>query len=270
MPFVTGRRKGGSWEIYPPMQDAADLQIEHYQQESALKFAEKLTAYPMLAGNGVEPERDSNGEIRPVTVGPGLCLYAPPAGQGSGGSWQFIEPSASSLKHLSDEVDKTEKKMRELGRQPLTAQSGNLTRITTAYAAQKGNAAIQAWALNLQDALMRLLNYTAMWLREPGGARPIINTEFDLSLREDDGFKHVSEMRRNGDISRAALIHEAKRRSLLDPDYDPDDDLDRILADFESDFEPVRDEAQPPEGEGATELESSQSQEGEENEAENA
>ena len=230
VPFLAGRREGRSWVTNPPMRDAAELQIDVYQQESALKYAKEMTAFPMLAGNGVTPPTDAAGNVVSVPVGPHRVLYAPE------GSWTFVEPSATSLTFMATDIRDTIAQLRELGRQPLTAQSGNLTVVTTAVAADKGNAAIQAWALNLKDALERCLIFTALWLNLPALSPSVmINTEFDLSWRSDDTFEHVLAMRANGEISREATIHEAKRRQVLDPEYDPDADLDLILGDIESD-----------------------------------
>jgi len=238
VPFIAGRRMGQSWRFHPPMQDAAYLQVEHFQQESALKHAKALTAFPMLAGNGVSPPVGDNGKPVPVAVGPASVLFAPanPNG-GSAGSWTFVEPSATSLRFLADDIKETAQSLRELGRQPLTAQSGNLTVVTTAFAAQKGNAAIQAWALNLKDALEQAFVITAKWLKLEFEPEVKINTDFDLGMGDDDTFAHVLAMGA-GDyplISREATIAEAKRRNILSPEYDGDKDLSVILKEGEGD-----------------------------------
>ncbi len=233
VPFITGRRLGSSWRFHPPMRDAAELQIEHYQQESALKHIKSLTAFPMLAGNGVSPAMGDDGKPMPVPVGPQSVLYAPPSGEsGSHGEWQFIEPSAESMKFLAEDIKETARELRELGRQPLTAQSGNLTVVTTAFAAQKGNAAIQAWAINLKDALERAFDLTARWFAVDLDPNVIVDMEFDLGFGDDESFAHVLTLRSNGDISREAEIHEAKRRGILDADYDGDADAEKILDDL--------------------------------------
>src|SRR4029450_13985197 len=149
VPLIPGRRMGGSWRFVPPMQDAAFLQIEHYQQESGLKYASDNTAFPMLAGNGVSPPTDPTG--KPVTAprGPKRVLYAPPPQTGTGvvsGSWDFIEPTGTSLTFLASQLKERERQLRELGRQPLTADSGKLTVVTPAIAASNGNAAVAGWA----------------------------------------------------------------------------------------------------------------------------
>jgi hypothetical protein len=241
VPFLAGRRKGTSWQVQAPMEGAADLQIELFQLESSLKHIETLTAFPMLSANSVEPPVGEDGKPAPVPVGPHAVLYAP-----DGGSWAFIEPSAESLNFLREHIKDTTKELRELGRQPLTAQTGNLTVVTTAFAAQKANAAIQAWALNLKVALEQALRYTAMWLRQDPevyfGA-VLIDLDFDLGLGDDASFGQVMQMRRNGDISRKALITEAKRRNILTAEYDPDEDAEELAADVLD--EPEEEEPSP-------------------------
>lgn len=230
----TGRRIGTSMQVIPPMRDAADLQIDLYQQESALKYAKEMTAFPMLVGNGVAPPIGEDGKPEVVPVGPHAVLYAPSNGEYHGGEWKFIEPSAESLKFLASDIKETILQLRELGRQPLTAQSGNLTVVTTTFAAQKGNAAIQAWALNLKDALERALTFTARWLRIEGYEPAVmINTDFDLGYGDEKTFEFILQLYEREMISRTAVVHEGKRRGVLDVDYDPDDDLDEMTREIE-------------------------------------
>lgn len=227
VPFITGRRKGGSWQFVPPMQAVADLQIEHYQAETALKHIKELTAFPMLAGNGVEPQRDSGGTISPVPVGPQAVLYAPPImGDTSAthGEWTFIEPTAESLKFLASEVEVIEKQMRELGRQPLTATAG-ITVVTAALASQKASSAVQAWALRLKDALEQAFKFTAMWLNIPSEAPEVtVYTDFALDASDDKGLDALTKARENGDLSRRTYWAELKRRGQLSGDFDPDEE----------------------------------------------
>lgn len=239
VPFISGRRIGSSWVFHPPMKDAADLQIELYQQENGLKNAKTYSAFPMLAGNGISAPLDDKGQPASLVVGPKTVLFGGRSETGQGGSWSFIEPSATSLRFLADDIKETILQLRELGRQPLTAQSGNLTVVTTAFAAQKGNAAIHAWALNLKDALENALDLTAMWLNVDGKTEVMIDTDFDLGFGDDASFAQVLSMYQEGLISREAVIHEAKRRGLLDPSYDGDDDLESLLGDMD-DEQPVR------------------------------
>ena len=248
VPMICGRRKGASWQFHVPMKDAADLQIEHYQQESGLKYARTMACFPVLTGNGVSPDLDEAGKAKSLTVGPNTILYAPPSpGGGQTPNWQWIEPTAETLKFMQSDIKETAKELRELGRQPLTSAMGNLTVITSAVAGQKGQAAVQSWAMSMKKAIERALQITALWLKKPDAEPHIaVNMDFDLTWTEDNGFDHVLAMRESGDLSRAALITEAKRRNYLDKEYDEEADLELILAELES----SSDEDDDDEGEG--------------------
>lgn len=230
VPMITGRRKGGSWRFVPPMQDAAHLQIEHYQQESNLKALKEQAAFPMLTGNGVSPEMDENtNRPKVVPTGPRTVLYAPrDPNTGQPGEWRYIEPGAQTLKFLAEDIEATEKQLRELGRQPLTANTGNLTVVTTAFAAQKGNSAIQAWALNLKDALERAFQYTCMWLGDNSQVEVSVHTDFAIDLESDKAPDFLLTLRKEREISRKAILNEAKRRDFLSPEYDPDEDQEEL------------------------------------------
>lgn len=237
VPFVTGRRDGRSFKIHPPMRAAADTQIELYQQESGLKFIKNMAAYPMLAANGLNPVVDATGKPLPLALGPMRVLYGKPDNNGNHGTWSILEPSATSMKFLADDIGTTTQNLRELGRQPLTAQSGNLTVITTAVAAGKAASAVGAWALLLKDALENALVITAQWLGVQYDPQVNVYTEFDNFMDSDADKNTLIEMRKNGDLSRETLFFEMKRRSVLSPEFDAEDEMERILEETPGDGE---------------------------------
>jgi len=235
VPFIAGRREGSSWRVKPPLEDAAYLQVEHYQQESGLKYAKELTAFPMLAGNGVNPPEGADGKPSPVPVGPKTVLYAPMNGDGEHGEWTFIEPNANSLRFLAEDIKATEAALRELGRQPLTAQSGNITTITAAFAGDKAHSVIEALALNFKDTLENALRLTALWLGEIDEPEVTIDTDFALALKDNDGTADLLEARKNGDLSQETLWDELKRRGKLSDNFDPEIERARLLEEAPSD-----------------------------------
>jgi hypothetical protein len=225
VPFLTGRRKPGSWRVLPPMQVAVDLQVELYQQESNLKCAKERSCFPMLKALGVKAPQ--KGE-EPIKTGPYAVLYAPNDEEGNHGDFGVVEPGAQSLKFLADENKEIGRQLRELGRQPLTAQTGNLTVVTTAFAAQKGNSAVQAWALNLKDALERAWQYTCLWLNEQTEVEVYVYTDFDVENQDGASMERIIKMRASGDISRETLWTEAKRRNELSAEFDAEKEKERL------------------------------------------
>lgn len=226
VPFLTGRREGKSWRFDPPMRDAADVQIKHYQQETNLHSVKELSCFPTLCGNGISPPLDAQtGKPLEIALGPGLTLFAPGGIEGKSASWTLLEPTTASLTFLANDLRETAKELRELGRQPLTAQSGNLTVVTTAFAAQKGNSAAQAWALALKDALEQAFRFTKMWLRdEQSDPSVYVYSDFQAELQDAQAMDRVIKMRENEDISRRTLWTEAQRRGDLSGDFNAEDE----------------------------------------------
>lgn len=237
VPLVIGERIGNSWRLKPAMGAVVDKQLEYYDAENGLKNIKTLTAYPMLSASNVAPEKDDNGNIKKAPVGPRAVMYAPPTETGAG-RWEIIEPAGSSLTFLRGELTEMEKHLRELGRQPLTQQSsGNMTTIAAASSSTKGNSAIQRWALLCKDALENALYLTALWIGDSIEPTVQVHTDFPLEDAGDDGFDHVTAMRKDGDLSQETVWDEAKRRNILGPEFTKEQETERLEAEQPSDEE---------------------------------
>lgn len=234
VPFITGRRHGTSWVFDPPMRECLNSQIDHYQQENGKKDARVMTAYPMLTGNGVTEAKDDHGNTLRVPVGPRGVLFAP-AVEGKAGSWQWIEPQATSLAWLSSELKAKEDQIRELGRQPLTAQSGNLTVIMAGVAAAKGNSAVQAWTWALKDACELALIYTSMYMGGNEEPEVVIHTDFPVEGTAEKAPDIILKLRDMKELSRPAMFNELMRFSLISPDYDEEADAEIIATEAPDD-----------------------------------
>lgn len=235
VPYVTGRREGTSWVFDPPMKDALDAQVDHYQQENGLKNAKTMTCFPMLAGNGVTQSRDKDGNLIRVPVGPRAVLFAPMDSAGRAGSWQWLEPQATSLEFLAKQLKEKEDHIRELGRAPLTAQSVGLTVVTSAFASQKANSAIQAWALGLKDAAEQAFKYAEMFMDADEEVGVWIHTDFPTESAVEKGPDVILKLRDKREISRVAMYDELKRFNVVSPDYDAEKDEEVIAEEAPED-----------------------------------
>jgi len=239
VPFVTGRRNGKSFKFFPPMRDAADLQIKLYQAESNLEYTKTVAAFPMLVGEGVAQEYVGQGadkKAKRLVVGPGTVLYAPPNGQGVNGTWKYISPGSAELTFLKADVADIKQDLRELGRQPLTANSGNLTVITTAVAAGKSKSAVKTWGVNLTDTLTLALYYTALWYGltdyEPSAK---VYDEYDDFLDPGADISSLITMANQGKLSMETLWSELKRRNLLSKEFNAEKEKLALLAETPED-----------------------------------
>jgi adenylate kinase family enzyme len=235
LPFLTGRRDDRTFYIRPMLQSAADLQIDLYQSESGLKYAKTMTGYAMLTAVGIKPELNADGKPKHITVGPSKILYGGRDGAGNAGEWKYIEPNASSLKFLAEDIDSTIKNLRELGKQPLTAQSGNLTVVTTAVAAGKSRTAVGACALNLKNVLENAIVVTCKWLGIDDAtysADVFVFVEFDDVKDNTADLGALAAARTSRDISRKTYLGELVRRDVLPSDFDEEQDMEEILLEI--------------------------------------
>lgn len=234
VPVVLGARMLGKWRVRLPLKAVLDLQIKHYQQETNLENAKELTAFPMFTGNGISPPIGTDGLPAPMPLGPSTVLYAPMNDQGNHGQWGVLEISAESLTFLANEIDKTEKQMRELGRQPLTEGTAGITQTVAAMSSQKASTAIIAWAYTLKDALERAMALTALWLKTDA-PDVYVNTDLAVSTGNDGSLEILLKSKQDGSISRSQYLTELKRRSVLSPDFDEDADAAKLLEEVPAD-----------------------------------
>lgn len=238
VPFITGRRDGKRYYFFPMMQSAADLQVELYQEESGSKNIRTLAGYPMLAGQGVKPQKGPDDQPVTIGVGPGRSIYTGVNGDGSSGRWEFIQPDAGLMNHLKDNVKETIANLRELGRVPLTAQSSNVTVVTSAAAAGKTRSAVGACALNLKNALENALVLTCKWLGIPDttySPEVYVYTDFDAFLENTADLDALNKARAAGDISQRTYWAELKRRGVLSDDFDAQKELELLLEEVPGD-----------------------------------
>lgn len=235
VPFITGESQGGRFRIKPPLADLADMQVTEFQLESNRRRVQDLTAFPIITLGGVTKPTDGNGQI---ALGPRAVLYFPPIGEtGAFGKAERIEPSGASADSLRKDLAEHRREMREAGMQPLVPQSGNLTATATAVAESKAQSAAQAWALDLKDALEQAWAFTAAWLSLDPESAPSVSVFTDFGVGEDSA-EHmtvVRDLQRDGGISMKARVDEAKRRSILGPNYDYEADKEQIIQEVPGD-----------------------------------
>lgn len=231
IPFCTGRRNGNGFTFYPPMKDAADLQITLYQEESDLQHIKKLACFPMLAANGMKPQMAADGKTPlDVSVGPMGILYGLPKADGGNGEWKILEPNANSMEFLKKDIDKTKQDLRELGRQPLTSLSTQLTTVTTSIAAGKAKSAVTAWAIALKDTLENALVITCKYMNiKDYNPSLYVYTGFDNVKDDGSDLNALLTAHKEGVISSETLCEEFKRRKVLSPEFNIERENERIL-----------------------------------------
>jgi hypothetical protein len=228
--FFTGDRLGEQ-AVTPPLLDLAVMQIELYRSLSRLDEILTFAGSPMLSANGfILPPGQS------VAVGPKRVLVAPP-GEAGQTSWSFVQPDAGNIKEVRDHVASVIDDMRRLGMQPLTPKSGTPTATGQSIEAAKAHSAVQAWALDLQDALEQAFVYTAEWLKEPETVEVTVDVDFTIEPYAPAPLQTLQAARVAKDITLKTYWQGLQRFDVLPADFDPEQE-EKDLADELAGLEP--------------------------------
>lgn len=229
--YFTGDRIG-EHAVKPPLLDLAHMQIELYQalsrQDEILTFA----GSPMLSANGFTLAPGTS-----VAVGPKRVLVAPPGMDGGATSWSFVEPSAANITAVQAHVQAIIDDMRRLGMQPLTPKSGTPTATGQSIEAAKAHSAVQAWAMDLQDALEQAFVFTAQWLKEPETIEVKVDVDFSIEPYAPAPLQTLQAARNAKDITIKTYWQGLQRFDVLPADFDPDAE-ETALADELAGLEP--------------------------------
>lgn len=220
------------FEIDPPFLDLAYMNVQHWNLSSEYDAALEKCSFSMLAvrpvegaGSPVESLYKGEGETEArFTVGPDTVLV---------GDWYYVEPTASGLEQASKRLEVLEQQMRAKAMDPhLVKHPGDVTATETAIGEAKSQANLMAWVLGASLSLSRALTFAARWDGVIGPTDAIaasINTEFAVGFTEAD-ISYILQMHATGNLSRETAWMEMKRRGMLAPTFDPEQELERLLA----------------------------------------
>lgn len=251
--FFTGERIG-NYRVRPPMLDLAWMQIEIYRAMSRKDQILTLAGSPMLVAKGMSPPQptqvtDAEGRTIDVPapqieVGPGTVLFAPPTMEGVQAEWDYIQPDAANITEVRNDVDGIMEDFRRLALQPTTPKSGNMVATGQAIDAAKSHSAVEVWANGLVDALNQALMYTTQWLKIADTVTAVVHTDFGADISGTEESKVIGDMQKRGVISAKTERAENARRGILGPEFDEDEEEQRIAEEQEG-LEPAGDENEP-------------------------
>ena len=127
--------------------------------------------------------------------------------------------------------------MQRLGLAPIVARDGDVSATEFAISSAKAHSALEAWALNLKDALEQALAFTIPWFnhdeRRAVGAWPVavdVHHDFgaDMQAAAEAGILLSAEKERV--ISKQTARDELARRGMLGPNFDPIEEERRLAS----------------------------------------
>lgn len=222
IPLVTFyARRDGFMTCKPPLLDLAYLNLAHWNSTSDQRNILRACRFPMLACSGAV-EEDSD----PITIGPFKVLYNGDAQ----GKFYYVEHTGAAVEQGLKDLESLENQMSMYGEQFLREKPGDETATGRALDTAENNSDLAAWAGLFEDAAAQVLDITAEWLKlgEKGGHLSVVKN-YNQAADDAEGFTAIQAARDKRDISRFTLLNAMMLRGYLPPDFNIEEDAERLL-----------------------------------------
>ena len=207
----------GTFAVRPPLYDLAHVALEYYRALARMAEIQNMAGWPMLVGKGMR------GDEIEHAIGPHTVLYA----SGDSSDWHMIGPDAALVAEVSKTPENVLDAFNRWAMQP-TIPVANTTATASAIDHSRAHSAIEAWAGALKDALDRGLQFTSMWLGEPDVVTACVSTDFVADNGSTEECRVLLDAQKNGSLSAQTMRAEFKRRAVLGPDFDEEQEEEKI------------------------------------------
>lgn len=214
IPLVTiYAERTGLLTATPPLLDLAWLNLAHWQSASDQRHILHVARVPILFGRNL---RVGAGELE---IGPNRMIQ----GEGEGADLRYVEHSGAAIAAGRDDLSDLEARMAALGADLIAGRTGGAAAVPTATqraieAAQHMGwqvALVRGLELGLGRALALMAEWAGLPAPMPADGLVDISDETGTSVQADADVSALIELRRLGDLDRATLFHELKRRGVL-------------------------------------------------------
>lgn len=202
----------GLGEGKPPLEDLAHLNVRHWQSTSDQISILTVARFPMLACSGATGD---NGAL--MKVGPRQLLGI----REPNGKFYYVEHTGRAIEAGAKDLLDLEEKMAAYGAEFLRRKLAGITATERALDLAETMSTLRDMAHRFGDAIARLMDLTAKWLRlnEPAGTAKI-NTDFIERAEDDVDLQVLVALFEAGAIDEEYLITEMVRHDVLSPDTD--------------------------------------------------
>lgn len=210
----------------PPLLEVAHLNVAHWQSASDQQTLLHTARVPILCALNVSDQM-VNGEVKPweMTIGSGAAVRI--AGQDA--DLKYVEHSGQALAAGKDDLAALEERMRQAGAELLVIDT-KLTATQVASENAVGMCALQRIAQNLEDALDRALDLTAMYVGEQTGGHVTLFSDYAAATLQEASAELLLKSNTAGKLSNETLLTEYKRRGILGPEVDVEAELDKVAT----------------------------------------
>lgn len=212
-------KRTGFMTATPPLLELANMNVKHWQSQSDQDNILHIVRVPMLAVSGLE-----DGQT--ITVGAGSATHLP---KGCEMKWvehtgKAIEAGRQSLLDLVEDMRLAGAKLLQKEKQTIKTASQS-----EEEAAQEMSP-LQTMAGQLEDVLDQVLQYFAMWMKQPEGGHVKVRGNFDIDFLPEVTMPFLLKLNQSGIISDQTLFEEVQRRGMLSDEIDWEEEKAKVDA----------------------------------------
>jgi hypothetical protein len=221
IPFVPiyGRRTDFMVGV-SPMLELAHANVEHWQSKSDQQTILHVARVPMLFTKDI-------GSDTQITIGAGAFIRA----SSKDADVKYVEHSGKAIEAGRISLLDLEDRMRQIGAELLVIKPGNTTEVQTIADNEQGMCDLQRIMQTVEDGLDQALDLMAQWIGEKDGGHVSIYRDFGAATLAEASADLLYKMRSSGSLSLETLLSECKRRGILSPDIEVEEEIKRAKAD---------------------------------------
>jgi hypothetical protein len=218
-PFYSART--GFMTGEPPLEDLADINLQHWQSESDQRNILHVARCPLLFVAGLSEQDASKFVVSPNAIS--FCTDA-------NGKMTFVEHSGAAIGSGREDLKDLEFQMQQMGMELLIPKPGEQTATGKAIDAAAMHAPLQAMAANLQDALELAFSFAGEYAGlGPDGAGSVeVHKDYAISMRDGTDITSLIAAKNAGLITKERFLIECQRRGFLGDDMDVEDEMDAL------------------------------------------
>jgi hypothetical protein len=203
-----------------PMLELAHANVEHWQSKSDQQTILHVARVPVLFTKDI-------GADTAITVGSGTFIRA----TGEHADAKYVEHSGKAIEAGRISILDLEDRMRQIGAELLVIKPGNITEAQTLADNEPGMCDLQRIMESLEDGLDQALDLMGQWVGEKISGHVTVYKDFGAATLAEASAELLYKMRSSGSLSLETLLSECKRRGILSPDLDLDNEIQRAKAD---------------------------------------
>lgn len=222
VPFapVYGERYG-FMQAKAPLLALAFLNVKHWQQQSDQDNLMHVARVPILALTGYEEDEKKKFQL---VVGSSAAVKLP-----AGAELKYVEHTGEAINAGKQQLDDLKEEMRQSGASMLVLQPGEITATQVEHEAAPARCALERMVLMFEDSINLALSYTAMYINEAnGGGTAKVFNDFGAATLAEASAELLLKSRVAGEISGETYFEELKRRGIVAPEKEYEEEQRRI------------------------------------------